>query len=99
MSFRRYFLVSALLCTTAGILPATQDVTSMTTTVVTGSPSSSEGYTYNNDQLQVTSFGTATSTYAVTSGADNVFIRRNAVNNNQSSVWYASSGVSTDLAR
>jgi hypothetical protein len=98
MSLRRVLLVSALLCATAGILPATQDVTTMTTTVVAGSPSSAEGYTYNNDQLQVTSFGTATSTYAVTSGADNVFIRRNAVNNNQSSVWYTTSGVGTDLS-
>ena len=98
MSLRRVLLVSALLCTTAGILPATQDVTTMTTTVVAGSPSSAEGYTFNNNQLQVTSFGTATATYAVTSGADNVFIRRNAVNNNQSSVWYTSSGVGTDLS-
>jgi hypothetical protein len=98
MSLRRVLLVSALLCVTAGILPATQDVTVMTTAVVAGSPSSAEGYTFNNNQLQVTSFGTATSTYAVTSGADNVFIRRNAVNNNQSSVWYTSSGVGTDLS-
>lgn len=98
MSFRRFLLISASLFATAGILSATQDVTTMATNLVTGSPSSAEGYTFNNNQLQVTSFGTATATYAVTSGADNVFIRRNAVNNNQSSTWYTTSGVGTDLS-
>jgi hypothetical protein len=98
MSFRRFLLISASLFATAGILSATQDVTTMATNLVTGSPSSAEGYTYDNNQLQVSSFGTATATYQVTSGADNVFIRRNAVNNNQSSTWYTSSGVGTDLS-
>ncbi len=80
------------------MLPATQDVTSITTTLVSGTPSSAEGYTFNNDQRALTSFDTATSTYVITSTADNVFIRRNAVNNNQSSTWYTSSGVGTDLS-
>jgi hypothetical protein len=70
----------------------------MTTTIISGTPSSAEGYTFNNDQRQVTSFDTATDTYVINSAADNVFIRRNAVNNNQSSVWYTSSGVGTDLS-
>jgi hypothetical protein len=94
----RYLLFTALALLASGELQAIQDVTVMTTNLVPGTPSSAEGFTFNNSQLQVTSFGTATSTYGVTSGADNVFIRRNAVNNSQSSVWYTSSGVGTDLS-
>jgi hypothetical protein len=80
------------------MLHATQDVTVINTTTIPGSPSTVEGYTFNNGVRQVTSFSTATSTYVVTSSADNVFIRRNNVNANNSSVWYTASGVGTDLA-
>ena len=41
---------------------------------------------------------TATDTYQVFSAADNVFVRRNNVNNDQSSVWYTTSGVGIDLS-
>jgi hypothetical protein len=98
MSFRPFLLISALLFTTTGILHATLDVIDVTTTVVPGSPANAEGYTFEGGVRQVTSFSTATDTYEVTSGADNVFIRRNAVNNDQSSVWYVSSGVGTNLS-
>jgi hypothetical protein len=98
MPLRRCLFLSALLVTTVRILHATQDVTAVTTNTIPGAPSSAEGYTFNNDQRAVASFTTATNTYAISSLADNVFIRRNAVNNNQSSVWYVSSGVGTDLS-
>lgn len=98
MSVCRYLLVTTLLFATSAILHATQDVTVINTTTIPGSPSTSEGYTYNNGVRQVNSFSTATSTYIVTSGADNVFIRRNNVNNNQSSTWYTNSGVGTDFS-
>lgn len=98
MPMWRHILISAFLFATAGMLHATEDVTSMTTTTVPGTPSSSEGYTFNNNQGTVDSFTTATGTYGVASTADNVFIRRNGVNANQSSVWYVSSGVGTDLS-
>jgi hypothetical protein len=98
MSVCRYLLVSTLLLATSAVLHATQDVTAINTTTIPGSPSTVEGYTFNNGVRQVTSFSTATSTYIVSSGADNVFIRRNGVNANNSSVWYTNSGVGTDLA-
>ncbi len=98
MSLLRHLLVGALFCASAGILPATQNVTSITTNTVTGIPSSAEGYTFDNNQRALSSFTTAASTYNVSSISDNVFIRRNAVNNNQSSVWYVSSGVGTNLS-
>lgn len=98
MSVCRYLLVSTLLFATSGLLRATQDITVINTTVVPGSPATVEGYTFNNGVRQVDSFSTATTTYVVSSAADNVFIRRNNVNANNSSVWYTSSGVGTDLA-
>jgi hypothetical protein len=98
MSVCRYLLVAALCLVATGMLHATQDVTVINSTVIPGSPSTVEGYTFNNGVRQVTSFSTATSTYVVTSSADNVFIRRNGANANNSSVWYTNSGVGTDLA-
>jgi hypothetical protein len=91
------FLTTFLFATVA-TLSATEDVISVTTSTTTGAPSSSEGYTFNNDQQSITSMTTASGTYAVASAADNVFVRRNAVNSNQSSVWYTTSGVGTDIS-
>lgn len=98
MFVSRLLVVSAFLFAIAGPLRATEDVLSVTTTTTTGSPSTVEGYTFDNIQQSVTSITTATNTYQVISAADNVFVRRNNVNNNQSSVWYAASGVGTDLS-
>lgn len=70
----------------------------MTTTTTPGSSSSSEGYTFENGQRAVSTFTAGASTYGVASQADHVFVRRNAVNNNQSSVWYTSSGTGTNLS-
>lgn len=77
---------------------ATEDVLSVTTSTTTGTPSPADGFTYENTQESITGFTTATNTYEVVSGADNVFVRRNSVNPDQSSVWYASSGVGTNLS-
>ena len=93
----RLLLVSAVLLSIAGRVLATEDITAVTTSTTTGAPSSAEGYTFDNEQQSVTSVTTATNTYQVLSTADHVFVRRNAVNNDQSSVWYATSGVGTDL--
>ena len=70
----------------------------MWTTTTSGSPSASEGYTFGNGQQAVSSFTTPSSTYGIASQADNVFVRRNSVNNSQSSVWYTSSGTGTNLS-
>ncbi|MDQ6622862.1 MAG: hypothetical protein M3Y86_05185, partial [Verrucomicrobiota bacterium] len=77
---------------------ATQNVTSVSSTFTPGTPSNSEGYTYENSQQTLTGFSTATSNYAISSGADNVFVRRNNTTANQSSNWYTSSGVGTNLS-
>jgi len=94
----RLLHIGAALFASAAALYATEDVTAVTTNTVPGTSSTAEGYTFENSQRALTSFTTATATYQVTSGADNVFVRRNAVNNNQSSVWYTSSGVGTNLS-
>ena len=74
------------------------DVTGITTTTTAGSSATAEGYTFEGAQSAISSFTTASSTYGVASQADNVFVRRNAVNNDQSSVWYTSSGAGTNLS-
>lgn len=94
----RLLLCSAVVLAGSGRLLATEDIISITTATATGTPSAAEGYTFNNVQQSVTSVTTATNTYQVISAADNVFVRRNSVNNNQSSVWYTTSGVGTDLS-
>lgn len=91
-------LAAATLAAIAPCALATQDILSASVTTANGVPSPSEGYTYQNGQQSVNSFSTATASYGVGSIANNVFVRRNSVNANQSSVWYVSSGVGTDLA-
>ena len=95
---RRLPLLVVLLLGLPRLLQATEDVLSVTLNNTSGSPSTSEGYTFNNGQSAITSFTTGTNTYGIASTANNVFVRRNAVNNNQSSVWYTASGVGTDLS-
>lgn len=80
------------------VTEATEDVTAVTTSTTTGASSTSEGYTFENSKHAMTSFTSASGTYEIASQADNVFIRRNAVNNTQSSVWYTSSGTLTNLS-
>lgn len=78
---------------------ATEPILSVDTTTIPGVPSTAEGsYTFEGAQRQVTTFSTATNTYGVGSVADNVFIRRNGVNANQSSVWYVGYPSGTNLA-
>ncbi len=72
-------------------------VTGFTTALTTGTSSSSEGFNFDNSILSVTNLSTTTGSYVVSSLADNSVVRRNGVNLNQSSVWYASSGVGTNL--
>lgn len=91
-------LTTAMMAVTVGRALATQDILTVNTTTVSGVPSSSEGYTYENGRQSVNSFSTATNSYAAGTTADNVFVRRNTVNANQSSVWYISSGVGTNLS-
>lgn len=98
MGLLRLLLISTVLLAIAGPALATEDIISVTTATTTGSPSSAEGYAFDNVQQSVTSMTTATDTYQVISAADNVFVRRNNVNNDQSSVWYTTSGVGTDLS-
>lgn len=92
--------LAIVLCLLSGVatLRATLVVTGMTTNTAAGSPATAEGYTFEGAQRSVVNFTTPSSTYGVASQADNVFVRRNAVNNNQSSVWYTSSGTGTNLS-
>ncbi len=90
------FIALALVVTPS--VRATDDVLSITTTITPGTPSTSEGFTFNNDQQAVDTITTANATYQAISAADNVFVRRNAVNADQSSIWYTTSGVGTDLS-
>lgn len=90
--------LAAILFSAAITSRAAEDVLSVTTTTTSGTPSTAEGFTFDNIEQPVTSITTATNTYEVISAADNVFVRRNGVNNNQSSLWYVSSGVGTDLS-
>jgi hypothetical protein len=94
----RVFFIALCWFTWVATLGATMVVTGMTTNTASGTGSPAEGYTFDNGQRSVTSFTTASATYGVASQADNVFVRRNGVNNNQSSVWYTSSGVGTNLS-
>ena len=98
MFIPRLLLPITALFAIAGSVLATEDIISVTTATTTGTPSTAEGYTFDNTQQSVTSVTSATNTYQVISAADNVFVRRNSVNNNQSSVWYTASGVGTDLS-
>ena len=75
-----------------------ENVTAVNTTSGAGTPSISEGYTFENSERTLNGFSTALRSYGVASLADNVFVRRNSVNPNQSSVWYMSSGTGTNLA-
>ena len=70
----------------------------MTTNTASGTSSTSEGYIFQNGQRSVFTFTAPGATYGVASQADNVFVRRNSVNNNQSSIWYTSSGTGTNLS-
>src|SRR5450432_2723970 len=96
-SFRRALAALFLLLTLVSA-QATEDVLSLTTTTTLGSSSSAEGYTFEGTDVALSSFTTSTNTYQVLSSADNEFVRRNATNANQSSVWYTSSGVGTNLS-
>jgi hypothetical protein len=57
-----------------------------------------EGYTFENNVRQISTFSTSTASYGVSAVADNVFVRRNSTNPNHSSVWYISSGTGTNLS-
>ncbi len=97
----RRLLVFLLAAWTASALPrafATQDIISVTTTTTGGTPSSAEGYTFENRVWQISTFSTSTNSYGVSAVADNVFVRRNNTNPNQSSVWYGASGTGTNLS-
>jgi hypothetical protein len=96
-SFRRA-LAALFLFLTLVSAKATEDVLSLTTTTTLGSSSSAEGYTFDGTDVALSSFTTSANTYQVLSSADNEFVRRNATNANQSSVWYTSSGVGTNLS-
>ena len=95
-------LVFLLLATLVGAVAprslATQEIVSVTTTTTPGTPSTAEGYTFENNVRQISTFSTTTNTYGVSAVADNVFVRRNATNPDQSSVWYMSSGTGTNLS-
>ena len=98
---RRFTLFSLAISLVAAGFPsakATQDITSATTTFTAGTSSTAEGYTYENGSRIMNTFSTATNNYAVASLANNVFVRRNNAVANQSSVWYTSSGVGTNLS-
>ena len=97
----RSIVVLLVVAAAAAAVPrvrASQEITGVTTTTTAGTPSTAEGYTFENRLWQISTFSTATNTYGVSAVADNVFVRRNSVNPNQSSVWYGASGTGTNLS-
>ncbi len=94
--FRRALSLAVLLALAAPAF-AVSTITSITTTFTAGTASTSDGKTFDNNILALESISVASSIYAINSLANNVFVRRNSVNNNQSSVWYADSGTGTNL--
>ncbi|MGI8437657.1 MAG: PEP-CTERM sorting domain-containing protein [Chthoniobacterales bacterium] len=94
----KHVILLCLFATDLHLARATEDITVITSILNPGTPSAAEGYNFQNTQEPVTGLTTATNSYAVLGVADHVFVRRNAVSLDQSSVWYASSGVSTDLS-
>ncbi len=80
-----------------GALRAQTVISSFTTTTFAGSPNGpvttdETNFTFNNTVTSVTSFTAGSTAYQVSGTADQVFVRRNAVNATQSSVWYTSTG-------
>jgi PEP-CTERM motif-containing protein len=79
-------------------------ITSVTTDIISGSPTTvtanSETVTFDNDQDEVVSFTTATTTYYATATAQEAIIDRDPTNDtyapNQLSLWYAYTGSATD---
>jgi hypothetical protein len=96
----RQFLLLLAALAIAAVAPAraTQEIIGVTTTSSTGAPVSAEGYTFENKVSQISTFSTSTASYGVSTVADNVFVRRNGTNPNNSSVWYISSGTGTNLS-
>jgi hypothetical protein len=101
MTAAQHRLFFAALLAAGSALPAALRaqtvIDSLTTTTFTGSPSGpvttdETNFTFTNSVTAVTSFTAGSTTYEVSGTADQVFIRRNAVNATQSSVWYASAG-------
>ncbi len=69
-------------------------ITQLTTSTYTVAPSGPVtadelAFTFNNTVTEVTTFTAGSSAYKTGSTADQVFIRRNAVNDTRSSAWYA----------
>jgi hypothetical protein len=91
-------LVGLALAANSPSARALENVTSVSTTSSFGTPSMSEGYTFENRERTLNGFSTASRSFGVASLANNVFVRRNNVSPNQSSVWYMSSGTGTNLA-
>ena len=94
----RFLFFILCLFTGSASIRATMTVTGMTTSTGAGTPTNAEGYTFEGAQRSVTTFTTSSATYGVASQADHIFVRRNAVNSTQSSVWYTSSGTGTNLS-
>ena len=80
----------AFCCAFATCAFAQSAITGITTSTSSTAPTVSEGYTFQNVTTSVTTFTTASSTYAVTGLANAAYVRRNTTsgNSNQSSVWY-----------
>lgn len=68
-----------------------ENITSIATTFIKGTPTTTGGITYNNNILRLDSFTTGAASYNISQLANQVFIRRNTAssNLNQSSYWYA----------
>lgn len=92
-------LLAILLCGASALrVCATDYVTGVNLTSGSGTPSVHEGHTFDNNERTLNGFSSATRSYTVSSLADNVFVRRNNVSPNQSSVWYTVSGAGPNLA-
>lgn len=100
VTVRNRLLLAGLVLTGAGVASAQTVISSITTSSVSLSPSGPVttdelNSTFLNQGVAVSTFTAGSTTYAVTGTADFAFVRRNGVNPNQSSVWYARSATNT----
>jgi hypothetical protein len=92
LSHRHLGRAAAIFATAVAVLvdsTAQTAITAITTVTSDLADGVANGATYQNTTVAITGFSTATTTYSVGGTAISAFIRRNNVNANNSSSWYA----------
>ena len=97
-TYRIFILVASLATGIATSSRAIENISSVSLASTTGTPSQSEGLTFDNNIEAVTAFsGDAGGSYTVMSTAPNALVQRNGTPD-QSSVWYVINGGGPDYS-